>query len=115
MSIVKRIGSVLAGALFLLSASAFGQDCDRPERPTIPSNANTDLELMLDAQDDVQAFMGASNDYITCMDRLIEQVDADEEQMRMADLVAQRNGSIDDQEAVAAAFNEQLELYQASQ
>jgi len=117
MFVVKGVVKLAASLLFLMSAAAHAQNpgnCDRPAMPSIPNNASESLDSMLDAQDDVQEFMAASTAYVSCMDGAIERADPRQE-TSMAELVRMRNGNIDDQEAIAEAFNVQLRAYQASQ
>ncbi len=91
-----------------------GANCTNPAVPAIPDNAGQDLDRLLDAQDAVQAFMADSNEFIDCVNTVIERrsnaagADAINE---WTDLI---NANVDAQEAVAAAFNVQVQIYQAS-
>ncbi len=71
--------------------------------------------MLLDTQDLVQAYMADSNAFIDCMDNMIERRTGRGLTQETSDLWTDLiNSNIDSQEAVAAAFNEQIQIYQAS-
>lgn len=90
-----------------------GANCTNPAIPTIPDNAGQDLDTLLDAQDAVQAYMADSNEFIDCVDRIMERRADSAGQANMDDWTALINSNIDAQEAIAAAFNDQVQIYQA--
>lgn len=93
-----------------------GTNCSNPAVPTISGTAGQDIETLLDAQDAVQAYMADSNAFIDCMDSVIERRSSRGLNQETSDLwTSLINGTIDSQESVAAAFNEQVQIYQASE
>ena len=120
-SIVRKISFGIA--LFVMTTSLglaqdrpiTGANCTNPAVPVIPSNAGQDLDSLLDAQDAVQAYMADSNAFIACVDTVMERRSGSIAQATSDEWTALINANIDAQEAVAGAFNEQVQIYQASE
>jgi hypothetical protein len=119
-SIVKKFS--LGLALFAITSSIGlaqdrpigGANCTNPAVPTIPGNAGQDLDSLLDAQDAVQAYIADSNEFIDCVDRIMERRADTAGQSNLSAWTELINANIDAQEAIAAAFNDQVQIYQAS-
>lgn len=119
-SIVNKLSVGIA--LFAMTSSlGLAQDnqiagCTNPAVPIIPGNAGQDIETLLDAQDAVQAYMADSNAFIDCMDNVMERRSSrglnQETSDQWTDAI---NVNIDAQESIAAAFNEQAQIYQSNQ
>ncbi len=119
------IGRVVAGFVLLGMASSLayaqedvlsGTNCENPSVPTIAENVSDDLDLLLDAQDAVQAYVAGSNEFIDCVDQYIARRNGRGlGQDEINALTALINANIDAQELVASTFNERVQVYQASQ
>lgn len=119
-SIVRKL-SVGIALFAMTSTLGLAQDnqiagCTNPAVPTIPGNAGQDIETLLDAQDAVQAYMADSNAFIDCMDNVMDRRASRGLNQETSDQwTAAINANIDAQESIAAAFNEQVQIYQASE
>lgn len=86
-------------AALLFAGASHAAACDRPAfTGAIPDGRNANEEQMASAQQEISAFVKASEAYIQC-------IEGDSNAQRM------RNDTIDDMEKVAAAFNRQLRAY----
>ncbi|MBN4053897.1 hypothetical protein JYT97_03320 [Haliea sp. AH-315-K21] len=121
-SIVRKFS--IGIALFAMTSSLglaqdrqiAGTNCTNPVVPSIPGDAGQDVETLLDAQDAVQAFMADSNAFIDCLENVMDRRSRRGLNQETSDLwTASINGNIDAQETIAAAFNEQVQIYQASE
>tara|TARA_R110000772_G_scaffold110050_6_gene213526 strand:- start:1568 stop:1939 length:372 start_codon:yes stop_codon:yes gene_type:complete len=119
-SIIRNIGFA-ATLLAMTSSLALAQDrpiaganCENPAVPSISSNAGNNIDMLLDAQDAVQSYMAASNDFITCVENVMSRRDGNIGQDLANQWTALINANVDAQEAVAAAFNAQVQIYQAA-
>lgn len=92
-----------------------GANCENPVPPSITDAASQSMDMLLDAQDAVQAYIADSNEFIDCVDRVIDRRGGAASQETMNEWTALINANIDAQEAVATAFNEQVRAYNASQ
>jgi len=92
-----------------------GANCTNPAVPTIPDNAGQDLDTLLDAQDVVQAYIADSNAFITCVERVLKRREGSVGQSIADEWTDLMNGNVDGQESIAAAFNAQVQIYQASE
>ncbi len=119
-SLIKKfsLGVVL---LAMTSSIGFAQDrpigganCTNPAVPMIPDNAGQDLDMLLDAQDAVQAYMTDSNEFIDCVNTVIERRRDSAGADAINEWTALINANVDAQEVIAEAFNAQVQIYQAS-
>ena len=93
-----------------------GANCTNPAVPIIPSDAGQDLDALLDAQDAVQAYMADSNTFVDCMNNIIDRRTGRGLGLETSnEWTAFINANIDAQESIAEAFNEQVQIYQASE
>ena len=121
-SIVKKFSVGLA-LVAMTSSLVLAQDreidgtnCTNPAVPSISGDAGQGIDTLLDAQDAVQAYIEDSNAFIDCMDNVMDrrsrrglnQTSSDE-------MTAFINDNIDAQKLIAEAFNEQVQIYQASE
>ncbi len=120
-SIVRKF-SVGIAILAMTSSLSLAQDrpiaganCTNPAVPTIPDNAGQDLDTLLDAQDAVQGYISDSDAFIACVERIMKRREGSIGQSLSDDWTALMNANVDGQEAIAAAFNEQVQIYQASE
>ena len=105
-----RIVALLA---LLYSGGAFAQSqCNRPQNVAIPDGASASLDQMLEAQSGVRAYMTAMEEYLECINEVIEDADDETPPETVNGWIEQHNESVDEMEATAARFNEERIAYQ---
>ncbi len=122
---MKAIGKSfgLGMALYIMTSSLGyaqdrpigGADCENPVPPSITDSASQSMDNLLDAQDAVQAYIAASNEFIDCVDRVIDRRSGQASPDNINAWTDLINANIDAQEAIATAFNAQVRAYNESQ
>jgi hypothetical protein len=116
-----KVMLAMAFTAALGAAPAFA-DCAYPPAPEkIPDGATATLEEMLAGQKAVKAYQTAINEYTACIDKdLDEQIAKAGEKLKpeqktdMMRIEAQKhNAAVDQAQAVADRFNEQVKVYKA--
>jgi len=113
---------LLAMAFAAAAAAPVYADCPYPQAPAkIPDGATATLEEMVAGQKAVGAYQKAINDYTGCIDKELD--DAlnkggdklkPEQKADMQRVEAQKhNAAVDQLQAVADRFNEQVKVYKA--
>ncbi|MFA5494442.1 MAG: hypothetical protein WC247_06665 [Porticoccaceae bacterium] len=86
-------------ATLIFAGASHAAACDRPAfTSAIPDGRSASEEQMASAQQEISAFVKASEAYIQCIEGT-------------SNAAKMRNDAIDDMEKVAAAFNRQLRTY----
>ena len=107
---------------FAAATAAAYADCPYPQAPTkIPDGATATMQDMIDGQNAVKGYDKAINDYVTCIDKELDDSIAKagkdlkpEQKKHMQDLEAQKhNAAIDELQNVATRFNEQVKVFKA--
>jgi hypothetical protein len=111
------------GALSMtLAAGSAYADCPYPAAPEkLPDGASATLEDMVAGQKAVKAYDNAIKDYVSCIDKELEDAIAKagdklkpEQKADMQRVEAQKhNAAIDQDQSVADRFNEQIKLFKA--
>jgi hypothetical protein len=105
-----------------LATSPLYADCAYPPGPDkLPDGASATLEEMLAGQKAVNAYQKAINEYITCIDKDLDDAIAKagdklkpKQKADMQKIEAQKhNAAIDQVQSVADRFNEQVKVYKA--
>ena len=113
----------LAGTAALAAATAHA-DCTYPTAPaTLPDGRTATLEEMLAGQKAVKEYQKAIDDYVACIDKDLEDSIAKagdslkpQQKTDMQKMEAQKhNAAVDQAQAVADRFNEQVKVYKAQQ
>jgi hypothetical protein len=113
--------ALLAIAFGMATAAAYA-DCPYPQAPTkIPDGATATLEEMVAGQKAVGAYQKAINDYTACIDKELDDSIAKggdklkpEQKQDMQRVEAQKhNAAVDQLQAIADRFNEQVKVYKA--
>jgi hypothetical protein len=113
--------ALLAIAFATATAAAYA-DCPYPQAPTkIPDGATATLEEMVAGQKAVGAYQKAINDYTACIDKELDDAIAKggdklkpEQKQDMQRVEAQKhNAAVDQLQAIADRFNEQVKVYKA--
>ncbi len=102
----------------LLLASSLAMACDYPQRPFIPDGASASKDQLLEAKDNVQSFIGAVDDYLTCIENEakadIEALDnpTQEEMQSVEDTLNKQFDAANEEKAlVGEQFNQQIRAY----
>ncbi len=113
--------ALLAIAFAAATAAAYA-DCPYPQAPTkIPDGATATLEEMVAGQKAIGAYQKAINDYTACIDRELDDAIAKagdklkpQQKADMQRVEAQKhNAAVDQLQAIADRFNEQVKVYKA--
>jgi len=112
----KIIKLALGSTLFLTTSMALA--CDYPERPHMPDGATAAKDDLLAAKAEVQGFVAAVDEYLTCVEN--EEKDAvaamedpsTEELQRRDEMLSKKFDAANDEKAlVGEQFNQQIRLY----
>ena len=107
---------------FAAATAAAYADCPYPQAPTkIPDGATATLDDMVAGQKAVNAYQKAINDYTACIDKELDDAIAKggdklkpAQKADMQRVEAQKhNAAVDQLQAVADRFNEQVKVYKA--
>lgn len=110
---------VLAGAmglccLFLAGVSHAQMACTMPESPTVPNGRTATEQELIATVAEIKTFQAALADYRECLEAeeagLGEEVTPEQQQS----FVKSFNDSVDEEEAVAAEFNEAVGAFKAA-
>jgi cyclophilin family peptidyl-prolyl cis-trans isomerase len=93
------------------SAAQLVDDCTPPTVPTIPDGATAALEEMVAGQKQVRDFVGASESYLACLAKVIDNKERTPEDRNAA--VNEHNRTVAAMEQAATAFNEQIRKFKA--
>jgi len=106
----------LAISLLTLAPAAFA--CDYPARIDIPNGLTVTQEEMLIGQRAVKAYVANMEIYLECIvaeEKLaiasMDDIDAEDEQVRVEMLDKKYNAAIDEMEMIAAQFNAAVQAY----
>ena len=114
--------ALLAMACVAAAAAPVYADCPYPAAPTkIPDGATATLQEMVDGQKAVGEYQKAINTYTACIDKELDDSIAaagdklkPDDKKKMQQMEAQKhNAAVDQLQAVADRFNEQVKVYKA--
>jgi hypothetical protein len=112
-------GLLLAG---LLSAGAAGAECVYPKAPSnVPDGATATQEQMVEGMKGVKEYNGAVTEYLACLEQEMNArvqaagADAPPDQIEQIKAIHNKrhNAAVEELEAHAARFNEQVKAYKA--
>ena len=114
---MKKTTTALCTLSLLLGSPALFA-CDYPSRVTVPDGATASKEQMIDGQRDVKAYVAAMETYLQCLldeekqaRSQLENLSAEDEQLREDMLNKKYNAAVDEMETVAAQFNAEVRAY----
>lgn len=85
--------------------------CEQPSVVAVPQGESATLDELLAAQENVQTYMAAMEEYLACVNEEIE-VAGEDAPAQFRSLMARRNNTaVDEMETIAAAFNEQVRAF----
>ena len=111
-----------AAAVAVLAAGTAYADCPYPTTPDkIPDGATATLDDMLAGQKAINVYNKAVNDYVTCIDKQLDENIAKQgdklkpaQKTEMQRVEAQKhNAAIDQLQSIADRFNEQVKVFKA--
>lgn len=110
----------IACAFALLVIASPALSCDYPSRVDIPNGSSASKDEMIAGQRDVKNFVAQMETYLECLvdeekaaRSQIDDLSAEDEQMREEMLNKKYNAAVDEMETVAARFNEEVQAYKA--
>lgn len=112
---------VLIGGLLLVLAGAAGaaemdvMKCAMPEQPTVPDGQTASEDAMSEASTSVRDYLAGVQTSLECLGQveasLAEEITAEQK----VQLVTLYNAGVDQMQALAASYNEQVREYKARQ
>lgn len=113
MKLTHKLLAVIALGFFGHFASA--ADCNAPEAPEIPDGTLASEEKMIEAQQEVKAFVAEGQQYLGCIkDREMAQAEEATEEERQA-LVEMYNNMVDKMKTASNEFNQAVRDFQSNQ
>lgn len=85
--------------------------CEQPSMVAVPQGDTAELDELLSAQEEIQNYMEAMEEYLACVNEEIEAAGDDAPAQFQALMARRNNTAVDEMETVAAAFNEQVRAY----
>ena len=108
---MQRIATLSAITLLLASGAAWA-GCDYPDEPTAPNAEEMTKDEMLAAIAAFREFQSALEDYRTCLEDDFESLDEESQTDERKELFVKRyDGSVDREQQLANAMNEQIRLF----
>ena len=104
----------LTVALFALAGGSAAIACEYPPLVTIPEGREATREEMLEAQTEVRNYVTAMEAYLACVDEELTVAGDDAPEVFKAIMFSRHNTAWAELEAIAAHFNEQLQLYRCT-
>ncbi|MEE4191037.1 MAG: hypothetical protein V2I66_05635 [Halieaceae bacterium] len=104
---------LITGLFFLLATQVAMAECSRPAAPQLPDGSSSDLEAMVEGQKAVKAYVAETEAYLDCLNEESAAAADEETPEQQLARIELHNEVVDDMEAVAAAFNEEIREYKA--
>lgn len=113
-------------AVFLFGSALTWAECERSEAPGIPDGSKASEQEMIEGQQNLKQYMASTETYLTCIDdvekaaieveaKATEPATEDAKVERAAAHTSAYNEAVQEMEAKAAEFNEQLKAYREAQ
>ena len=115
LSLSRELSSGAAGELSAAEQrlAELTADCEFPIEPNIPNASNATMETMVETQGRIKTYLEESTAVLACLDEIVEDDDRPEEDRKL--VLAAYNNEVADQEALAARWNTQRELFLSQQ
>ena len=102
-------------SLIILFSSHFAlAECSRPAAPELPDGATSDLETMVEGQKAVKTYVTDTEAYLGCITAESEAAAETETPEQQLERVEHYNAVVDEMEALASRFNEEIREYKAN-
>jgi hypothetical protein len=109
MKTMLRAGAAVSG-LFAVGAMA----CETPSMVAVPDGSEATMDEMVAAQQQVKGYVAAMEEYLACVNEELEAAGEDAPDEYKSLMITRHNTAVGEMEAVAAAFNEQVQAYKAA-
>ena len=103
---------ILTALLLAWSCTSLAE-CKRPDAPVIPDGDVSDLATMVEGQGAVKIYVAATEAYLDCLTAENEAAGEEVSDEEQASQDETYNSAVDEMEAVAAEFNEEIQEYKA--
>ena len=103
---------VLIAVLSMGSSLTFAE-CSRPEAPDLPDGEVAEMAAMVEGQKAVKVYVAASEVFLDCLTAEGEAAAEEEPAEAKTARIEAHNAVVDDMEAVAGEFNEEIREYKA--
>lgn len=114
---MNKISKLLVCAVVVFSTPT-ALACDYPERADVPDGATATKEEMIAGQRGVKAYMGAMEEYLSCIEAAeqetvaaSDQLDEEAKQQRIEMYNKKYNAAVDEMNLLAEEFNVQVRAY----
>jgi hypothetical protein len=104
---------LIASMLLLILAQTATAACNRPTAPVLPDGDTAELEAMVAGQKAVKAYVTETEAYLECLNAEGEAVAETETPEQQLARIDEHNSAVDEMEAVAGQFNEEIREYKA--
>jgi hypothetical protein len=108
----RRIASAALAALLTAASLARGEECRPPIAPSIPSGQSASDAEMVAARAAVAAFVSASDTYLVCLARRLDEADPNAPETELAALRQEHEDAALRMRNVAARFNAELRIWE---
>ena len=103
---------VLTAFLLAFSSISFAE-CVHPVAPVLPDGEVADLATMVEGQKAVKTYVAEAEAYLECLTAEGEAAGEEVSEEERASRMNEHNAAVDEMEAVANTFNEELREYKA--
>lgn len=108
---------ILASGLLIgagLFAAPVFASCEIPSMVSVPDGSTATREELLEAQSKVKTYMDQMTAYLDCINGEIEAGGDDATEQFKSLMVSRHNAAVTEMETLAAAYNEQLQIFRAA-
>ena len=99
-------------ATFLLCSSSLAMaQCNKPDAPSLPDGATSDLQTMVDGQKAVKEYVAGTEAYLACLTEQEAEAGGEADPELAMQRVDMHNAAVDEMEQIAAQFNEEIREY----
>ena len=104
---------VLLTAALMLTSSIAMAECVKPDAPELPDGGTADMQAMVAGQKAVKTYVSGTDAYLACIAGEGQEAGAEANPDAEMERVDMHNAAVDEMEAVAAKFNEEIREYKA--
>lgn len=104
---------LILSLVFLFSSHLVFAECSRPAAPDLPDGATSDLETMVEGQKAVKTYVTDTEAYLGCITAESEAAAETETPEQQLERVEHHNEVVDEMEALASRFNEEIREFKA--
>ena len=111
---MNKLGTFIATCALTLPMQVFAE-CSRPAVPELADGATAEIDQLVSSQAAVKAYQEQVEVFRKCLEteEMVDQEDGEVLPEDQAARLAEHNASVDEEEAVAASWNEEITEYKA--